>query len=102
MVPEWISWGVPFVTGVSGVYVGLKVGIARLEVRYEAMKSKIDEVKETLRSQVGETRCREYRTDCKETIHSRLDDISGKLDKLNDSMINMTVKIAKIDKATEE
>lgn len=88
-------------SGIGGVYVGLKVGIARLEVNYSNLKSRVDETKEALKEQVGDRRCKEYRSDCRENIHCRLDDIFAKLDKIETDMVGVAVKVARIEKAME-
>jgi hypothetical protein len=102
MIPEWLQWGIPFASGAAGVYAGLKVGIARLEANYVNLKARIEETKETLKAQVGETRCREYRTDCRDNIHNRLDDIFDALDKIKTEMVGVAVKVAKIERSIGE
>lgn len=102
MVPDWIAWSVPFASGVAGIYTGLKVGIARLEANYAHLKSRVDESKETLKNQVGEARCKEYRADCRENIHCRLDDIFESLDKIKTEMVGIAVKVAKIERSVGE
>lgn len=101
MIPDWIQWSIPFASGAAGVYAGLKVGIARLEANYINLKTLVAETKETLKEQVGEKRCKEYREDCRENIHNRLDNISMKLDKMDRDMLGIAVKVARIEKSTE-
>lgn len=101
MVPDWIAWGVPFATGIGGVYMGLKVGIAQLETNYNNLKMMLDETKETIKNQVGEARCKEYREDCRNNIYHRVDDIFHKLDKIERDMVDVAVKVARIEKSTE-
>ena len=96
-----ISWGIPFASGAAGVYAGLKVGIARLEANYSNLRGLVEETKMKLREQVGETRCKEYREDCRENIHCRLNDIFTKLDKIDRDMVAMAIKLAKIERSTE-
>ena len=101
MIPEWLQWGIPFASGAAGVYAGLKVGIARLEANYVNLKILVNETKDTLKNQVGETRCKEYRTDCRETIHTRLDDIFKKLEKIDRDQVSIAIKVARIDNSAE-
>ena len=53
MVPDIIAWGVPFVTGGAGIVLGLKVGMTRLEERYNAVHEKVNENRAKLAMQVG-------------------------------------------------
>lgn len=96
-----LQWGVPFASGAAGVYAGLKVGLARLEANYTHLKMRIEENNKKLEEQVGETRCREYRMDCRENIHCRLDDIFEKLDKMDKTVLETAIKVARIEKSTE-
>jgi len=104
-IPEWITWGIPFLSGVgggvAGVYAGLKVGIARLETNYCNLRAMVAENKAILKEQVGEKRCREYREDCQENIHNRLNDIFKKLDKIERDMVGIAIKVARIERSTE-
>lgn len=96
-----VQWGIPFASGAAGVYAGLKVGIARLEANYQNLKVRLDDVNNTLKSQVGEPRCREYRIDCREHINCRLDDIMDKLEKMEKTALDIALKVARIEKSME-
>jgi len=79
MVPDWVSFAGTGLSGAVGVFVGLKVGIARLEERYAALKEKVELNRQKLDSQVGESRCRDLRLDCQSHISQQLADIKHQI-----------------------
>ena len=93
MVPDWIAWAVPFVSGVGGVYVGLKVGITRLEANYVTLSDQVEDAKAKIAKQVGEDRCDKYRAECQGRIEKALDKLN---DTLKDQGEKVTTKFERI------
>ena len=72
MVPDFIAWSVPFASGLAGIFVGLKVGIAKLEVNYQNLREKVNLNREKLEVQVGKPDCEMLRRDCQGRIEKSL------------------------------
>jgi len=98
MVPDIIAWGVPFVTGGAGIILGLKVGIARLEERCNAVHEKVNENRAKLAMQVGDAQCEKYREKCQKDICHSLDAIFVKLDKIDTNQVNFAIQLAKLER----
>lgn len=80
MVPDWIAWSVPFASGIVGIYTGLKVGVARLEVNFSNMTNQLAEAKAKLVKQVGEDRCDKNRMECAIRVEKTLGGIERHLE----------------------
>lgn len=94
---DWQAWIMSALSGAGGA--GLAYGTIRQIVKNNT--SRIDKIDVKLNDQVGGARCKEYRDDCRDNVHDRLDQIFHKLDKIEREMIGVAIKVARIEKSTE-
>lgn len=96
---DMIRWIITFLSGACGVYIGLRVGIARLEVNYCHMRTKLEEAEDDIDrirdNQIGILRCDKYRSDCQKQIDKKLDHMCMELTRLADSLKQMEIYVAK-------
>ena len=72
---KFIGVAAPFLSGGIGIVVGLKVGLARLEARFENLNNVVMRNAQKLERQVGEDRCDKIRKECKDHFDEKFDDL---------------------------
>jgi hypothetical protein len=75
MTPDWLDWILPFLSGFCGVGIGY--GTVKQSIADHSRR--LDRMEEKLEGQVGDSRCRIMREECRDNISDMLKEIKQEI-----------------------
>jgi len=75
MIPDWLNWIIPFVSGICGV----GIGYGTIKQSLSDHSRRLDRMEEKIENQVGDERCHLMRNECQGSIVRGLNDVKQEI-----------------------